>query len=404
MHPAFIGIFSLVTLSVWGQGNLIPNPSFETAIDFTNIDEDADWNKCLRDDTPDYFTFHFNKNGQPQYDTLAGGPIPQDGASYVGIFCYRLHPLRGIADVREVVQVKLNAPLEKDSIYQFEMAVALDPESTHAINNMNVMFKEGLSGFRTEKKLFAQYPQIRFRGSYLEDTTWTILRTEYKARGFEKYLVLGNLINDRATGRKRVDFQIDKSKEKKWNLYASEEAAYYYIDQLSLRKKGKEQPQPALAEKTPPPQHAPEVSVPDTITLEEVTRDSVFVLRKIYFEFDKSELLPASTAELNQLLRFLIRHPKISILIEGHTDNVGGYDYNMQLSEERASAVVDYLVQHGIQAARLQFRGYGFTRPVTGNQSEADRSLNRRVAFRIIDEIQANEYKIVKEDTMMNQR
>lgn len=104
-----------------------------------------------------------------------------------------------------------------------------------------------------------------------------------------------------------------------------------------------------------------------------------------YFEFDRATLLPESTAELNRLLRFLNRHPDIAILIEGHTDNVGSHTYNMQLSEERASAVVNYLVEHGIPDDRLQFRGYGYTRPVIENITDKNRSLNRRVAFRIIE-------------------
>jgi outer membrane protein OmpA-like peptidoglycan-associated protein len=71
--------------------------------------------------------------------------------------------------------------------------------------------------------------------------------------------------------------------------------------------------------------------------------------------------------------------PKLSLEIGGHTDNVGKPDYNMKLSDERAAAVRQWLVAHGIAASRLTSRGYGDTQPVVPNNSDENRAKNRRV-------------------------
>ncbi len=376
-------IFLCISLLINGQVNLIPNASFEERESFQEIDRNRSWNKCLKDDTPDYFIFSYSQLGKREYSNYNGGPEPSDGKAYVGIFCYRVNPLRGVSNVREVLQVKLIDQLKKDSIYQFSMYIALDPESTHALKNLNILFRENLSEFKNENFIFKLNSQISFRDTWLDDTTWIELNSEYKARGYEKFLVLGNLKNDKSTVKKRIHFDFPQNKLEKWNLYDSEEAAYYYLDNLSLVLKTKKK----SGEVINPDYGNVEIDSvrTDSITIEDVRNDSLFILKKIYFEFDKAELLPESTAELNRLLDFLYRYPEISIMIEGHTDNVGTHDYNIQLSRERASAVVEYLKSKGIPEERLQYIGYGFTRPLIKNSTDQNRSFNRRVAFSIIE-------------------
>lgn len=224
------------------------------------------------------------------------------------------------------------------------------------------------------------FPQIRFNDRWLTDTSWTRLEYSYKARGSEKFMVIGNALSDKSTGRKPVEYRSSAPGKEKWNLYESEEAAYYYFDALSLVVKRSE---PAkVEEKQAPPE---EETVEEEITIEKVREDTIFVLKKIFFEFDKAELLPESTAELNRLLDFLNRHPEISIQIEGHADNVGSFEYNIGLSEKRAKAVVNYLVEQGINRSRLKSVGYGYTQPARSNETDQARAENRRVAFRIIE-------------------
>lgn len=107
-------------------------------------------------------------------------------------------------------------------------------------------------------------------------------------------------------------------------------------------------------------------------------------LNSIFFEIDKAELLPESVVELNRLVGILERRPGMTIEVAGHTDAQADDAYNQGLSERRAKAVFDYLIEHGIDASRLEARGYGEHRPIASNATKAGRQFNRRVEFEIL--------------------
>ncbi len=109
------------------------------------------------------------------------------------------------------------------------------------------------------------------------------------------------------------------------------------------------------------------------------------VLRNIYFDFAKASLKSESNEELEKLKRILEENPAYFVEISGHTDNVGSKPMNKSLSENRAKAVVNYLVRNGIPQARLFSVGYGSEKPIATNDDEVDgRELNRRVEFEIL--------------------
>ena len=99
----------------------------------------------------------------------------------------------------------------------------------------------------------------------------------------------------------------------------------------------------------------------------------------VLFDFNKSTLQPASDPVLQQILDLLKKNPTQKIEVQGHTDNVGGDAYNQTLSEARAKAIVTWLTQRGIAAARLTAKGFGKTRPIADNATDAGRAKNRRV-------------------------
>lgn len=108
------------------------------------------------------------------------------------------------------------------------------------------------------------------------------------------------------------------------------------------------------------------------------------ILNNIFFEFNKHVLLDSSEPELNKIHKYLIKHPDISIEIAGHTDSIGSDAYNLALSEARASAVVAWLEDKGIEQNRMVARGYGETRPLVSNDTEEGQQKNRRVEFVVI--------------------
>jgi OOP family OmpA-OmpF porin len=100
----------------------------------------------------------------------------------------------------------------------------------------------------------------------------------------------------------------------------------------------------------------------------------------ILFDTDKTDIKPESTATIAEIAKFMMQDPKLTMYVVGHTDNVGGYDYNVGLSQRRAAAVVQELTsKHGIPPARLRAAGTGPLAPVAPNDSEAGRAKNRRV-------------------------
>jgi outer membrane protein OmpA-like peptidoglycan-associated protein len=108
-------------------------------------------------------------------------------------------------------------------------------------------------------------------------------------------------------------------------------------------------------------------------------RGVVLTLGDVLFASGKADLKEGAAGHLNQLVAFLREYPSRTVVIEGHTDNVGSDDFNQALSQRRADSVRSYLVRQGIDAARLTAMGAGEGAPIGENESETGRQANRRV-------------------------
>lgn len=122
----------------------------------------------------------------------------------------------------------------------------------------------------------------------------------------------------------------------------------------------------------------------EQIKLKELTVNKKFQLPDINFEQSKSELMPDAFDDLDQVVKILNQNKEFSLLIEGHTDNQGDWYQNMRLSDERVKSVANYLINKGIEASRIQTKGWGSNKPLRNNTTEAQRRLNRRVEFTLI--------------------
>jgi outer membrane protein OmpA-like peptidoglycan-associated protein len=105
------------------------------------------------------------------------------------------------------------------------------------------------------------------------------------------------------------------------------------------------------------------------------------ILEGVNFETGKTTLLPEAQVILDQVAASLTANPTAEVAIHGHTDNVGGAKYNMNLSMGRAVAVKEYLVTKGVDASRITTKGFGFTKPIGDNATPAGRAKNRRIEF-----------------------
>lgn len=121
------------------------------------------------------------------------------------------------------------------------------------------------------------------------------------------------------------------------------------------------------------------------IALQPIKIGSKIVLRNLFFAFNSSEIKTQSNKEVAYLTNFMQQNPKVRIEITGHTDNVGTETYNLQLSQARANALRQALIEHGIKADRIVATGKGRTEPVATNDTEEGRQANRRVEIKIIE-------------------
>ena len=121
------------------------------------------------------------------------------------------------------------------------------------------------------------------------------------------------------------------------------------------------------------------------IPLKKISFGANVVLNNIFFETNEFELMRASYPELNKLVTHLKENPEMVIEISGHTDDVGSFEYNQELSEKRAQSVFDYLKEKGVNTNRISFKGCGESKPMASNETEEGRANNRRIEFKIID-------------------
>jgi OOP family OmpA-OmpF porin len=142
-------------------------------------------------------------------------------------------------------------------------------------------------------------------------------------------------------------------------------------------------PPPAAKKPAPPPKAAPP---PKTVSKVTQKGDTIKLPGNIVFDTGKATLKAGSGSEvvLQQLKEFLDQNPQITLLrVEGHTDNVGKPADNMELSGQRALTIEKWLVAHGVKADRVLAVGFGETKPIADNSTDAGKAQNRRTEFHI---------------------
>ena len=115
---------------------------------------------------------------------------------------------------------------------------------------------------------------------------------------------------------------------------------------------------------------------------DEMSKKGFVDLYGIYFDFGSAEIREESKPIITEIISYLKENSGVKIVVEGHTDNVGGESSNQKLSENRAKNVMNKLVDGGINKGRLSIKGYGSKQPISDNGSETGRAQNRRVTIR----------------------
>jgi outer membrane protein OmpA-like peptidoglycan-associated protein len=330
--------------------NLVPNPSFETNKSKKNgdIKNAIPWTGV---GTVDYYV-------KPDKRDTSRFKGARTGVAYAG--------LRFQSDYKEYMYVKLNETLEKDQQYHFKMYVRL-----LEANNVTVTVKQ-LGAYFSEEPFSVG---MEFVEDGLVDSTyskglkgtlnWILIQGDYRARGGEKYIIIGNF---------RTKMKDDFVKKKKWDFFDFKEA-YYYIDDISLRK--------VLIPKDTTGKQAVAKEIPQQWP-ETFHSGEHFVISNIVFEDNSDKLLNRSYRALESLVNVLNQHPFMEVEIVGYSDNAGNESAARKLSKDRAKAIYDYLKSQEV-VNPMKYRGAGPADPVAPNDTEENRAKNRRVELLIVN-------------------
>lgn len=190
-------------------------------------------------------------------------------------------------------------------------------------------------------------------------------KNELKAQVQIIDLISGKSVFDDFTGLEDGLFLASLLNNKKYSLTVKKEGYLFYSHNFLLQ--GKQNSEAFSLE----------------IPLQRIEIGKMVILNNIFFNTSKFDLLPESKTELDQIVQFLNDNPKVNIEIAGHTDNIGNDETNLSLSKNRAKTVFEYLIDQKINANRLGFNGYGENNPISDNNTEEGRKLNRRTEFKI---------------------
>ena len=177
----------------------------------------------------------------------------------------------------------------------------------------------------------------------------------------------GKIMVSNTTDKKRGEFLACLPAGKNYMLNVNKETYMFYSDYFECKTANEKQNAFDLL-----------------IKLQQPKAGEKMVLKNIFFDVNQFTLKTESSSELNKLVSFLKSQGTLRIEISGHTDNTGDKKANVILSEQRAKAVVNFLIEKGIPTARMTYKGYGDSKPVGTNDTDEGKAKNRRTEFSIL--------------------
>lgn len=282
------------------------------------------------------------------------------GTCYAGFFAH------SHGAYREYLQTPLKEALEKNKTYLFTMYISLADYSRAAIEQLGVCFlgdKVEYNSFNAITNLKPTY--IKLESTITKKTEdWHEVSVKYKARGGEKYILIGSF----ETGQiSKTKFKMPKDIKSHINQKYDRDA-YYFVDDVSLVETI------GIDEPIIPIRFEPTIET-------EIHSDTLFAFKNVLFQTNKTALLPSSYSELNVIVEYLNKNPQFQIIINGHTDSSGNERTNKKLSTGRAKAVADYIISKNINKTRITFAGYGSSKAIATNETDEGKQQNRRVEF-----------------------
>ncbi len=182
-------------------------------------------------------------------------------------------------------------------------------------------------------------------------------------------LATGKTVSRSSSDPLNGEFLLSLPTEKDYGLNVSKPGYLFYSDHFALRGESSKA-KPFIY----------------NVPLQPIRVGETVILKNIFFDTDKYDLKDESISELAKLIQLLKSNPDVHIEISGHTDNQGSDEHNLVLSRNRAQAVYNYLILNGIAKERLNYSGFGLTRPIDTNDTEQGRANNRRTEFKVVSQ------------------
>ena len=245
-----------------------------------------------------------------------------------------------------------------------EIGLIVNASGDRALFSSDRLSEKGRDIFEFELYKEARPDPVSYmKGNVFDSENKTKLQARFELINLESGVVIMQAESDAVTG----EFLICIPSDNDYALNVSKEDYLFYSDNFNL-KGVHEIFDPYLKD----------------IALKPIKYGEKIVLKNIFYETDSYELMQKSITELNILLDFLNNNPGINIEISGHTDNVGTRDYNIELSNNRAGSVYNFLIKNKINPERLTYKGYGETQPISSNETEQGKAENRRTEIKIL--------------------
>ena len=342
------------------EDNLVPNPGFEQYKCLPEKGREgitciADWRNPILTGLGDYYHADSKSRKYTTGRNQLGRQQPHSGKAFAGICVNK--------KIREYIQVQLTRPLKKDKDYRISVFISCaDKIWLSKLDEFGIVFTKKEMTLSPNEYL-PDPPTIIFRDEkkYKNKKDWIELSAIYKATGNEKVMTFGSFLY-----REKV---VVETKEH-GKIIGLTSYAHYYIDDFSIIPLDDELPiQASISGGDPKVKKTVPAFVPG----------NSYIFRSVQFETGKSELLPKSYAELNELIFYMKKNPSVTIVITGHTDNEGDPDTNLKLSYDRAKAVRSYLLSNEVNEKNISVEGKGSLFPIDSNSTSEGREKNRRV-------------------------
>jgi OmpA-OmpF porin, OOP family len=350
--------------------NLVGNSSFEEKrycpanFNQTKMNYIVDWQQPT-DGTPDYFHTCSRKAGAPS--NLFGYQVPFAGEAYAGLVTFSSKQ----PEYREYLQINLDRPLRAGELVCVEVHISPADQANYVTDGFGLFFSdykpEGSNNRVLDLDAQITNPEFNLIDEY---TNWMKISDSFVAVGGEKYLTIGNFKLDRdltVLHRTRVG-----------DLKEANDWSYLYVDDVVVKSVVSRDECSCVNDIIRETVHNPPLELNEVRELE---------LHAVLFDFDKDLITENTEKELKRVVKTMMRNTLCFLEIEGHTDIIGGEEYNIDLSRRRAEAVIDYLVDQGVDPRRLQIAWVGSVKPVADNESDEGRAQNRRVEFKILEKV-----------------